>query len=91
MKTVEEPKEEKKVRFSLHIPKGSNIRVNLDKLGLGDKQAVLIEGKVTSVSEDEYDEGKSFSMEVNSVDFTKKPSTIKEDAEEVTEQRKIKG
>lgn len=91
MTDVAEPKTDTKVRLSLHIPKGSDVKINLDKLGLGDKQAVLIEGKVTSISEDEYDNGKSFSMDVSSVDFTKKPSTMKEDAEEVAEQRKIRG
>lgn len=85
---MDEMKESPKTTVNLHIPKESNIDVDVGSLKIGKGQMVRLEGKITSVSQDEY--GKGFSMEITSVSFGGN-SSMKDEAEEMRRRRTIKG
>lgn len=87
MPQIEEPKREEKVKVILNIPKESDLDVDVDSLKIGKGTKVALEGKITSLNKDEL--GQSFGMEVTSVSFGS--GTMKEDAEEVQEIKKIRG
>lgn len=76
------------VSFHLSIPKDSKMKVGIENLNVGDKKTVVIEGEITSISQDEY--GKGFGMKVDSVSFSGGKGTIKEDFEKLEKERTAK-